>query len=315
MVNAPSKIDYNSPSSIKAYMDSMSIAMRKQYGQNFLLNEAARQKLAVEAVPKGGTVWEVGPGIGAMTEELLRRGAKVVAFEIDRAFISSLKSFFGKYIASGDLRIVEGDVLKTWEKEANIIERMSGDKEGRAPLHLFGNLPYNIAATLTASIIEKSAIKWRSVPFDKCVITVQKEVAERMTAKAGSKDYSSLSVVCQWAYKIHALMDLSPAFFWPRPRVASRSLVMERREDFPRCADAKMFVRMTRALFSSRRKTIRNNLSRFLHGTQRAEEVLLRAGIDKDVRAETLDIDTLLRICGCILSLRGALQRGTRYYF
>lgn len=297
MVASPLQIDYNSTASIKAYMDFVPLAMQKQYGQNFLINKDARKKLSDAIALNGGIVWEVGPGLGAMTGEMLKRGATVTAFEVDAGFVSAIKSFYGEYIQKGLLRIVEGDVLKTWEREVSSAKRMAGNNEKSAPLCLFGNLPYNIAATLVASIIERSAVKWGRVPFEKCVITVQKEVAERMTSRAGGKDYSSLSVVCQWAYKIHTLMDIAPAAFWPRPKVASRSLVFERREDFPRCSNAKMFVRMTRALFASRRKTIRNNLSRFLSSTQRAEEVLCRAGVDKDVRAETLDIDTLLKIC------------------
>lgn len=305
--------DYNSSAELKAYMDAMSIAMRKQYGQNFLIKQDVRERI-IDAALKGtqtslspdgchsmdavdANVWEVGPGLGAMTEELLRRGAIVTAFEIDKAFVSSLTAFFREYIAKDKLHIIEGDVLKTWEKEA---DRLYASNDVPKDLTLFGNLPYNIAATLMASIIEKSAAKWGRVPFARCVITVQKEVAQRMAAAAGSDDYSSLSVVMQWAYEVKPLLDIGPSSFWPRPRVASRTLLLTRRPAFPRCRDPRVFVKMTRALFSSRRKTIRNNLSTFMSDTVAAEEVLKNAGIDKETRAETLNIDTLLYLSDVI---------------
>lgn len=301
--------NYNLPSSIIAYMNAMSISMRKQYGQNFLINNSAREKLANAAISRdnkkliSAKVFEVGPGLGCMTEELLKRGATVRAFEVDKAFSLSLKSFFSEYIQNDKLNIIEGDVLKKWEKEAKeIVKDMKDEKEKDAflPLTLFGNLPYNIAATLIAGVIEKSARNWGRMIFDKCVITVQKEVAKRMSSSPNSDDYSSLSVITQWAYKVETLLDLGPSAFWPRPNVSSRSLILNAREDFPRCIDSALFVKMTRALFSSRRKTIRNNLSRFLSNTLQAEKVLRDCGIDKDVRAEVLDIDTLLRVCDTI---------------
>lgn len=328
-------LDYNSPSSLKAYMEAFSLAMRKQYGQNFLINHDARRRLSdavcnaessfcnekgksARAGSKSASfprmVWEVGPGLGCMTEEFLRRSLNVTAFEIDKAFIASMKSFFPRQISSGQLKIVEGDVLKTLPREINhfrahtsgpLTNVDSGLQQNNSSPLLFGNLPYNIAATLIASMIENAAKVNKKPLFDRCVITVQKEVAERMASMPDGKSYSSLSVVCQWAYKIRHLMDISPASFWPKPRVASRSLVLDIRDDFPNCLNARLFVKMTRALFSSRRKTVRNNLASFLSGTGcnegvTAEDILSMAGIDKNSRAQTLDIKTLLNLCDTI---------------
>ena len=109
--------DYNSPAALKTFLENNSMAMQKKFGQNFLLNQNAREKLvdALE-ISEGTKVWEVGPGLGAMTEEILKRGAKLTVFEIDRGFANFIRQFFSEYIENGNLCVVEGDVLKTWKK-------------------------------------------------------------------------------------------------------------------------------------------------------------------------------------------------------
>ena len=132
--------------------------------------------------------------------------------------------------------------------------------------------------------------------FEKAVVTVQKEVAMRMCAKPGSEDYSSFSVLCQWAYEVTPLLDLSGGSFWPRPNVDSRAVKMVKKNDFPRCKNPEHFMALLRALFVSRRKTIKNNLNSFYKDTSLAESVLEKAAINPQVRAETLDLDTLLHL-------------------
>ncbi|MCK9168956.1 MAG: 16S rRNA (adenine(1518)-N(6)/adenine(1519)-N(6))-dimethyltransferase RsmA [Treponema sp.] len=274
--------DYNSPASLKTLLDSTGMSMQKKFGQNFLINAAARKKIVEPLeISEGSSVWEIGPGLGSMTEELLLQGGNVTAFEIDRGFIRMLKDFFEPYLETGKLRIVEGDVLKTWK---NILT-----KYGK-PQFFFGNLPYNIAATLIADTIEQN------VRFDKVVVTVQKEVAQRMTALPGTNDYSSFSILCQWAYDIYPLMDLSAGSFWPRPNVDSRVVVMKLKTDFPCCKNKLLFMKMQRALFISRRKNIRNNLTMFLSDAERAVSVLEKAKIDPSVRAESLTVKKLLEL-------------------
>jgi len=242
--------DYNSSAALKQILDTNGFSMQKKFGQNFLINADARTKLidALE-IDDNKTVWEIGPGLGAMTSEILSRGADLTVFEIDRGFAALIAQFFEDNSKENKFRIVEGDVLKTWKKHL---------QETKQPDRLFGNLPYNIAATIIADTIENN------IRFEKCVFTVQKEVALRMAAKPGTDDYSSFSVLCQWAYDVKPLMDLSGANFWPKPNVDSRAVVMTKKESFPGCKDPLTFVKMQRALFSSRRKTVRNNLSVYL---------------------------------------------------
>ncbi len=273
--------DYNSPVALKAFLDENGMAMQKKFGQNFLVNADARKKIVdCLDVSEGTSVWEVGPGLGCMTDEILRRGAKLTAFEIDHGFARLVRLFFEKYSEQGKFELVEGDVLKTWKKYS--------DEKGTSQ-RFFGNLPYNVAATIIADTINEG------VRFDKAVVTIQKEVAQRMNAKEGTDNYSSFSVLCQWAYNIKNIVDLAGGNFWPVPNVASRAVLMTKREDFPRCQNPKLFMKMIRQLFSSRRKTVRNNLLA-LAGAEKTDLVLEKAGIKPGVRAEDLGVDALLKL-------------------
>lgn len=288
MKNIP---DYNSASELNAFLEQRGMAMQKKFGQNFLLNEGARKKIAASlGIQKGETVWEVGPGLGSMTKELLDLGANVTVFEIDRGFSACLEDFFEDEKNAGAFNLVQGDVLKTWKPYL--------EKNG-APKYSFGNLPYNIAAALIADTIENG------VRFEKCAFTVQKEVALRMAAKEASQDYSSFSVLCQWAYDVKTICDLGRANFWPRPNVESRAVLFTKKADFPACQNDRLFVKMQRALFSSRRKTVKNNLTKFLSGYNpsmglTADKVLEKAGIDPSARAEALNIKEMLRLSDAI---------------
>jgi 16S rRNA (adenine1518-N6/adenine1519-N6)-dimethyltransferase len=268
--------------------------MRKQFGQNFLINPAARLKLldALELQP-GDRIWEVGPGLGAMTAGLLERGARVRAFEIDRGFIKALEEFFGDTAA---FALVPGDVLKTWP-----------DAEP-APYFL-GNLPYNIAAALLADFIEKDRF------FTRMVFTVQREVARRMAAKPGSADYSSLSVLCASTYTISPLMVLKGASFYPAPKVDSQGIRFDLRTDIDPSGYPPAFKPLVRSLFSARRKTIKNNLQNFISSviietekprTQNLTmELLENVGINPNERAENLGVGEFSALAGA-LAVAGA---------
>jgi 16S rRNA (adenine1518-N6/adenine1519-N6)-dimethyltransferase len=263
--------------------------MRKKFGQNFLVNAAARTELLEALDIRGGDeVWEIGPGLGAMTVGLLERGGKVTAFEIDPGFCAILREFFG---GSENFRLIEGDAFKTWPGEG---------RGGGEALYLLGNLPYNAGASLLGDFIEKGRF------FKRMVVTVQKEVADRMTAKPGSSCYSSFSVLCSSVYALKPLKVIKGASFYPVPRVDSRGMRLDllppgEREKPP------LFYPLVRALFSSRRKTIKNSLSAFIHSGilkrragGEALEILARAGLSGERRPETLDIEEFTRLAGTL---------------
>jgi 16S rRNA (adenine1518-N6/adenine1519-N6)-dimethyltransferase len=272
-VNIVPPLNYNAPSAIRAFLDERGLGMRKRFGQNFLINPSARARLldALEA-QAGEEVWEIGSGLGAMTAGLLDRGLAVRAFEIDPGFCAALRDFFG---AIPGFTLVEGDVLKTWPRA------------GAAP-YLLGNLPYNIGATLLGDFIERRRF------FSRMVVMVQREVARRMCARPLSKDYCAFSVLCASAYRVRPLMTLKGACFYPPPRVDSEALCLDLHDgagSYPA-----LLQDLVRCLFSSRRKTIRNNLrvfvsSRWPSGEDLVEEVLKAAGLSGNERAESLSLE------------------------
>lgn len=289
-------IEYDSPVALRRFLDERGLGMQKKFGQNFLVNRGARERL-LDALGAGAadSAWEVGPGLGAMTSGLLERGVSVTAFEIDRGFAAALRDLF---IDRPTFRLVEGDVLRTWGAEA----------AAGLPPFFVGNLPYNIAATLLANLIEDGAI------FDRAVVTVQKEVAKRMTAKPGEDDYSSFSILCSSAYRVSPLMTLKPGSFYPAPNVDSAAVIMERRTDGTMEHLPRLFRPLVRALFSSRRKTVRNNLEAYaasIGAGPRASEIaaasLAAARVNPAVRAETLDIASFAALA---TALEAALAAG-----
>ncbi|MGP1594197.1 MAG: 16S rRNA (adenine(1518)-N(6)/adenine(1519)-N(6))-dimethyltransferase RsmA [Treponema sp.] len=276
--------DYNASAALSALLNECGFGMQKKFGQNFLINEHIRRELISALAPaKTEHIWEVGPGLGAMTVLLLETGAALTAFEIDRGFAQLLTGYFGKL---PNFKLIQGDVLKTWHAEY---------KQHR-PDCFFGNLPYNIAAKIIADTIEAECF------FNRMAITVQKEVGMRMTAQPGSADYSSFSVLCQWQYEIKPIRDIASAAFWPKPNVESRAVLFTRKKDTLPVKDSRLFLQLVRSLFAARRKTLKNNLTVFLTATgiraasAGAEALLHEAHIPVQARAETLSVYDFIRL-------------------
>ena len=282
-------INYNSKQELRAFLEERGLGMRKKFGQNFLINPAIRTMLldALE-LKRGAGVWEIGPGLGAMTAGLLERGGRVTAFEIDPAFAEFLKESF----SGQDFILIEGDVFETWP--------MVHPEHPNEELYLLGNLPYNIAAQVLADFIEKGRL------FKRIVVTVQREVARRMAGQPGSEDYSSFSVLCSSVYKVSLLQVIKGSSFYPVPRVDSQAVrldLLQSTEKLP-----VLFYPMVRSLFSLRRKKLKNTLSVFassvimkdrmppISAVEAANLVLKKAGISGDIRAETLGIEEFIKL-------------------
>ncbi|MDR0450036.1 MAG: 16S rRNA (adenine(1518)-N(6)/adenine(1519)-N(6))-dimethyltransferase RsmA [Treponema sp.] len=270
------EINYDSPRALKVFLEERGLGMRKKFGQNFLINPAVRKKLIDALGPeKGEEVWEIGSGLGVMTRDLLERGCRVKAFEIDRGFIGVLRELFG---GEGSFLLAEGDVLKTWRQEAGAD-------------YLIGNLPYNIAAVLLADMIEGGRF------FKRMVVTVQREVARRMAAKPGSADYSSFSVLVGSVYRADPLMVIGGGSFYPPPRVDSQGVLLELLPPEERTGSP-LFYPLVRQLFSSRRKTVKNNLQGFVSARiaggddvrALSSAALEKCGIRPEERAENLSV-------------------------
>ena len=268
-------LNYSSISSIQKVLEDNGLAMTKKFGQNFLLSEDARERI-VQAMEleKGMEVWEVGPGLGAITHLLLKAGAVVTAFEIDHGFASILRS---QAFADDDFTLVEGDALKT------LFQRpMDADR-------IVGNLPYNVGSQIIARLIENSYLP----PL--MVFTLQREVADRMRAKPGDADYSSFSVLTQLDYVNTMPLVIKAGSFFPAPRVDSAVVVMRRRESLLPEEDRKVLLPLVRSLFSQRRKTIRNNLAPTPFSA-RMDEAFSSCGLTGKERAETLSSEKLIEL-------------------
>jgi len=275
-------MNHDSPAEIRAELARRSLTLKKRWGQNFLINRGARESLVAWLSPgEGQLVWEIGPGLGAMTELLLSRALTCIVFEIDRGLCRYLEEVFGE--RSG-FSIVQGDFVKTWRKAR---------EEHGPPGFLLGNLPYRSASLMVADIIEGG------LQLQRAILTVQREAADRMCARPGLKSYSSFSILCQASFTPRTLGDLKPGSFYPAPEVVSTVVELTPRPDAPQGITREVLGALTRGLFASRRKTIRNNLAaaRLPEGIrwESALEVLQKQGIDPGARAEELPPEMFVR--------------------
>jgi len=256
------------------------LSPKKTFGQNFLVDRNVSNRIAdLASLGGAGTVVEIGAGLGALTEPLLARAAKVVAIERDRDLCPILREAFAEEIASGKLEIVEADA-----KRADLAALLMS---GPPPRALAGNLPYQltgplleIATSLTAAI-------------DCAVFMVQIEVADRLVAAPASPAYGALTVFVSAAFDVARAMKVSRGAFQPRPGVDSAVVVLTPHRP-PRAAETDEFRAAVRAAFTQRRKTLRNAWSKL--GT--VAEVSSRAasaGIDLDRRGETLSVEEFAR--------------------
>lgn len=296
--SVPAPTDYDSPKALAAMLETEGFAMRKRFGQNFLVAGAARRRiLSLLEAGQGCAAWEVGPGAGAMTWEALNLGWRLSAFEIDHGFARFVRDGFG---TQPGFRLYEGDFVRTWP---------AAMAEGGRPERVFGNLPYNAAGAIVAALIEGAeagAPESAGIPpaaGDRAsaagaerfaarpplmVFTVQKEAAQRMAAKPGTKNYAAFTVLCQSAYQVKLAFDLPPGVFWPQPRVTSSVVVMRALAEPLACAGTLDFTRFTRAAFSSRRKTLRNNLKAAGWSDAALAAGAQKSGLGMELRAEAL---------------------------
>ncbi|MDD4841653.1 MAG: 16S rRNA (adenine(1518)-N(6)/adenine(1519)-N(6))-dimethyltransferase RsmA [Sphaerochaetaceae bacterium] len=274
---------YDSPNAITNLLQERGFSMSKKFGQNFLISSSARKRIADAVISKQGVrVWEVGPGIGALTVQLLNRSANVTAFEIDHGFCRILRN--EAFIGEPNFNLIEGDVLKTWEKVFH--------QQG-TPDVICGNLPYNVGSVCIAKFLEKQCLP------QLMVYTLQKEVADRLSASEGSKLWSSFTILANIDYKVRTVCSISSQSFYPPPNVDSSVVMMEKRvQPLVGPDERRTFLTMVDDVFAQRRKTLRNNLlsgkTVNLLGKENLLERLELSGIPNNERAEQLGFPDLL---------------------
>ena len=226
---------------IRALLDAYGLAPKKSLGQNFLCDHNLIRRLVDRSsVGKGDLVLEVGPGTGALTDELVERGCEVIACEMDDGLAGLIRDRF-----EGCVTLVHGDCLASKrEISPEIIEAIDG-----RPFTLVANLPYNAASPLMMTLACAHA---NCMGMD---VTVQKEAAERLRAEPNTKAYGEVSVIAQALFKVERVATLPPRCFWPSPKVTSEMLSLDRR-DTPLTDDPPALARGVHILFSERRKQI-----------------------------------------------------------
>ncbi|MEM9278433.1 MAG: 16S rRNA (adenine(1518)-N(6)/adenine(1519)-N(6))-dimethyltransferase RsmA [Pseudomonadota bacterium] len=256
------------------------LGAKKSLGQNFLLDLNLTSRIARSAGSlEGYDIIEVGPGPGGLTRALLACGAeRVIAVERDNRCIEALEEIASHY--PGKLEIIEGDALQTnWEE---LVSRKA---------RIVANLPYNIATPLLTGWLGGEG--WPPF-FTSLTLMFQKEVAERICAQPGDKQYGRLGVLCGWRTIAQKAFDVSPKAFTPPPKVTSSIVHLEPVENPLEC-NLKHLEKVTKAAFGQRRKMLRASLKP-LGG----EDLLQKAGIDPTKRAEEISIEAFVRLANLI---------------
>ena len=250
----------------------------KAKGQNFLIANWVPQQIAEDAgVDETAGVLEIGPGIGPLTQQLALRAKKVCAVELDLRLKPILAMAVGEF---DNLEILWDDVLKQ-DIPALVREKFAGLR----PMAC-ANLPYYITSPILTALLEAEC-------FESVTVMVQKEVAQRIAAKAGTADYSAFTIFCQYYTEPEILFDVPAGCFMPAPKVTSAVITLKTRKELPWKIDSKeIFFRTVRASFAMRRKTLQNGLAAGFPelGKAGAGEVIAACGLPASVRGETLDI-------------------------
>ena len=273
--------DYSSVSSITRLLQDNGLNMTKKFGQNFLISMSALDRItSLCGAASGKRVWEVGPGIGALTSRLVASGADVTAFEIDHGFCRILRE--QAFADVDNFTLVEGDALKNWKD----VWASQG-----TPDIICANLPYNVGSIFIASLIEN-----RCLP-SVMVYTLQSEVVDRICAKEGSEDFAGFSILCSIDYENSAAFKLGSGCFFPPPNVDSSVVVMKKRENpLVPDEDAVKFLELVRILFAQRRKTVKNNLKATGKSSAEIDAALENCGISLTERAERLNVRQILSL-------------------
>ena len=275
-----------SPEVVHYICKRFDIKMSKKLGQNFLIKRGIVDEIvhAAEFTP-GEPVLEVGPGIGTLTQGLAQSGADVTAIELDRRLLEVLDTTLASY---DNVRIIHGDVLKL-----DVPSIMN-----HKPFKVVANLPYYITTPIIMSLLESK------LPIERLVVMVQKEVALRMVAKPGTKDYGALSVAVQYYTEPDIVLDVPPKSFLPAPAVTSSVIRCVLRDKPPvDVIDEKLFFRVVKAGFAQRRKTFANTMKTTGLSKDRIEELLAKANIDGQRRGETFTLQEFADVANAWASL------------
>lgn len=262
-------------------LNTYNLRAKKNFGQNFLVDASVTGRMA-STLRDDGAVIEVGPGIGSLTEELAKRAQHVRSYEIDERLIPVLEDTLKDY---DNVEIVLQDILET-----DINKELQPLVDKYKHIEFAANLPYYITTPVLFKLFESS------IPFEKIVVMIQKEVADRFSAKPGTKEYGALSVESQYLYDVKKLFNVPRTSFNPAPNVDSAVISFTKHEKNKTVDNEKLFFELVKACFKQRRKTLYNNLREYFDSKEKAELLLLKANIPLETRAEMLDLNQYIEL-------------------
>ena len=278
------------PAATKEIINKYGFAFQKKFGQNFLIDSNILENIVSAAgITKDDFVLEIGPGIGTMTQYLCEAAKQVVAVEIDKMLIPILKDTLSEY---DNVEVINEDVLKV------DIKSLAEEKNDGKPIKVVANLPYYITTPIIMGLFESK------VPIDSITIMVQKEVADRMQAGPGKKDYGALSLAVQYYSHPEIVVNVPPSCFMPQPKVGSSVISLKRYEKpVVDVDDEKLMFKIIRASFNQRRKTLANGLNNF-GGMGLTKEQIQQSietlGVPVNVRGEALSLAQFAQLSNII---------------
>ena len=254
---------------------------QKKFGQNFLINMGVLEDIIDAAeVTDEDMVLEIGPGIGTMTQYLCENARQVIAVEIDTNLIPILKDTLSAY---DNVRIINDDILKV------DINELAREYNNGRPIKVVANLPYYITTPIIMGLFESH------VPIESITVMVQKEVADRMQAGPGTKDYGALSLAVQYYSKPQIVVNVPPSCFMPQPKVGSTVISLRRHQQpVVQVEDEKLMFKVIRASFNQRRKTLANGLNNYggINLTkEQIQQSIEELGVPVNIRGEALSLE------------------------
>ena len=274
------------PQETIAVLRKYNFTFQKKFGQNFLIDPHVLDKIIRAAqITEDDMVLEIGPGIGTMTQYLSCAAGKVTAVEIDPALIPILSDTLEGF---DNAEVIKGDILKM------DIAKLAEEKNEGRPVKVVANLPYYITTPIIMGLFESHA------PVKSMTVMVQKEVADRMRAGPGSKDYGALSLAVQYYAEPYIAAFVPPNCFMPRPKVGSAVIRLDRYETPPvKVRDERLLFRIIRASFNQRRKTLANGLknsAELCFAKEEIEQAIRKLGREANVRGEALSLEEFARL-------------------
>ncbi|GBG94359.1 dimethyladenosine transferase [Ligilactobacillus salitolerans] len=282
------KPEIGSVTRTKAIMETYGLTFKKSLGQNFLTDlNVLKNIVAAAQISADDDVLEIGPGIGALTEQLAKNAHQVLAVELDQRLLPVLKETLADY---DNVQVIHGDIL-----QVQLAEVLAEHFDGQHPVKIVANLPYYITTPIVLHLLAEQA------SFSSITVMMQKEVAQRLTAQPGTKDYGSLTVGVTYATETEIAFTVPKTVFIPSPKVDSAIVVMKKRTELQqKPQNEKNFRKLIRGSFMHKRKSLWNNLLA-LYGKEpeiktRLEQALETAEIAPGIRAERLSVADFIRL-------------------